>query len=207
MMRWFLLPLLLLGLRLTVHAAEPGSPPAVRFDPVLRDIEGWKVHIEPALLDGEHRETGAKALAMLANHLQRIKILIPAGPLAKLQTLEIWIEHSHPLLKAMQYHPSKTWLVANKHDPRLARKVHVPQARELFSREQYLPSPVIDRDSMRGWEDAGRLDTFSRARLHADQLIASYSLPDLDPALKTELRSLVEACALEAGMRALPPLG
>ena len=39
MMRWFLL-LLLLGLRLTVHAAEPGSPPAVRFDPVLRDIEG-----------------------------------------------------------------------------------------------------------------------------------------------------------------------
>ena len=135
--------LLLLGLRLTVHAAEPGSPPAVRFDPVLRDIEGWKVHVEPALLDGEHRETGAKALGMLANHLQRIKILIPAGPLAKLQTLEIWIEHSHPLLKAMQYHPSKDWLVANRHDPRLARKVHIPQARELFSREQLLKHPAV----------------------------------------------------------------
>ena len=75
--------------------------------------------------------------------MQRIKILIPAGPLAKLQTLEIWIEHSHPLLKAMQYHPSKTWLVANKHDPRLARKVHVPQARELFSREQLLKHPAV----------------------------------------------------------------
>jgi hypothetical protein len=27
---------------------------AKQFDPVVRDIEGWKVHIEPALIDGEH---------------------------------------------------------------------------------------------------------------------------------------------------------
>ena len=34
------------------------APPAVRFDPVVRDIEGWKVHVEPALIDGAHREEG-----------------------------------------------------------------------------------------------------------------------------------------------------
>lgn len=116
---------------------------AVRFDPVVRDIEGWKVHIEPTLIDGEHREEGAKALAMLANHLQRIKILIPAGPLVKMQTLEIWIEHSHPTLKSKQYHPSRDWLVANRHDPRLTRKVHIPQARDLLSREQMLKHPAV----------------------------------------------------------------
>ncbi len=119
------------------------APPAVCFDPVLRDIEGWKVHVEPALIDGEHREEGARALTMLANHLQRIKILVPAEPLKKMQTLEIWIEHSHPLLKPMQYHPSKGWLVANKHDPRLTQKVHIPQARELLSREQMLKHPAV----------------------------------------------------------------
>ncbi|MEQ2009366.1 MAG: metallopeptidase [Limisphaerales bacterium] len=119
------------------------SPPPVRFDPVLRDIEGWKVHVEPALIDGEHREEGAKALTMLANHLQRIKILVPAAPLAKLQTIEIWIEHSHPLLKAMQYHPSKGWLVANGHDPRLTRKVHITVAKELFSRGQMFKHPAV----------------------------------------------------------------
>ena len=70
---------------------KPAAPPANRFDPVLRDIEGWKVHVEPSLIDGAHREEGAKALTMLANHLQRIKILVPAGPLAQLQTIEIWI--------------------------------------------------------------------------------------------------------------------
>jgi hypothetical protein len=135
----------------TASAQVPGAkaadtakaPSPARFDPVLRDIEGWKIHIDPALLEGEHREEGTKALVMLANHLQRIKILVPAEPLAKMQTLEIWIEHNHALLKPMQYHPSKSWLVANGHDPRLTRKVHIPQARELISRSQLLKHPAV----------------------------------------------------------------
>ena len=135
-------------------ADKAKATPAVRFDPVVRDIEGWKVHVEPALLDGEHREEGTKALTMLANHLQRIKILVPAEPLVKLQTIEIWIEHSHPLLKAMQYHPSKGWLVANGHDPRLTRKVHITQARELLSRGQMLKHPaVILHELAHGYHD------------------------------------------------------
>jgi hypothetical protein len=128
------------------QSARPDAdvkPPAVRFDPIVRDIEGWKVYIEPALLDGEHREEGYKALQMLANHLQRIKILLPAEPLAKLQSIGIWIEHDHPTLKPMQYHPSREWLVSHGHDPRLARKVHIPQARELFSRSQMLKHPAM----------------------------------------------------------------
>ncbi|GDY20414.1 metallopeptidase [Verrucomicrobiota bacterium] len=124
-------------------ADKTNAVPAVRFDPVLRDLEGWKVHVEPTLLDGEQREEGAKALTMLANHLQRIKILVPAAALAKLQTIEIWIEHDHPRMRAMQYHPSQSWLVANGHDPRLTRKVHITQARELFSRGQMLKHPAV----------------------------------------------------------------
>ena len=135
-------------------ADKTNAAPAVRFDPVLRDLEGWKVHVEPALLDGAQREEGAKALAMLANHLQRIKILVPAEPLAKLQTIEIWLEHSHPRLGAMQYHPSRGWLVANGHDPRLTRKVHITQARELFSRGQLLKHPaVILHELAHGYHD------------------------------------------------------
>src|SRR5262249_12817647 len=94
----------------------------VRFDPVVRDIEGWKVHIEPALLDGEQAAEGSRALAMLANHLQRIKILVPAEPLTKLQAVEIWIEHDHPRLKLMQYHPSREWLRDHDYEPPLAPK-------------------------------------------------------------------------------------
>jgi hypothetical protein len=119
------------------------KPANHRFDPVERDIEGWKVYIDPALLEGPQREQGARALTLLANHLQRIKILIPAGPLAKMQQLEIWIEHQHPTLKSKQYHPSQKWLEDNGHDPRLAKKVHIPQASDLLSREQMLKHPAV----------------------------------------------------------------
>jgi dipeptidyl-peptidase-4 len=126
----------------STKTAEKVTSP-VRFDPAVRDVEGWKVHVEPSLIDGAHREEGSKALTMLANHLQRIKILVPAAPLAKLQTIEIWIEHDHPRLKSMQYHPSRDWLVNHGHDPRLTRKVHVTQARELLSRGQMLKHPAV----------------------------------------------------------------
>jgi hypothetical protein len=128
--------------------------PVTRFDPVVREIEGWTVHIEPALIEGEHAAEGARALAMLANHLQRIRILVPQPQLSDLQKVEIWIEHRHPRLGAMQYHPSKGWLVANRHDPRLEKKVHITRAAELLSREQLLKHPaVILHELAHGYHD------------------------------------------------------
>ncbi len=120
---------------------EPAEP--ARFDPVLKEIEGWKVHVDPALLEGEHAEEGEAALKMLANHLQRIAILVPGESLAKLRRCEIWIEHRHPTLHAMQYHPSLGWLENNGHDPRLHRKVHITQAKALTSRGQMLKHPAV----------------------------------------------------------------
>lgn len=130
------------------NKAKPGEKlkepaPPVRFDPVLRNIEGWKVHVDPALLEGPHAGEGGKALTMLANHLQRVKIVVPAAPLTNLQTIEIWIERDHPKLRGMQYHPSRDWLVNHGHDPRLTRKVHLSQARDLLSRGQMLKHPAV----------------------------------------------------------------
>ncbi len=117
--------------------------PAVRFDPIVQDIEGWTVHVEPALLEGEHSEGGQAALKLLANHLQRIAILVTGERLAQLQDVEIWIEHDHPRIAGMSYHPSKGWLLANRHDPRLAKKVHIAKASQLLSRQQMLKHPAV----------------------------------------------------------------
>jgi len=116
---------------------------AVRFDPVIKNIEGWKIHIDPALLKGKHSTDGLHAIKMLTNHLQRISILVQGEALKKLKTCQIWLEHSHPTLHAMQYHPSVGWLKANGHDPRLQKKVHVPQAKALTSRGQLLKHPAV----------------------------------------------------------------
>jgi dipeptidyl-peptidase-4 len=125
------------------NAREVGRTSHERFDPIVRQIEGWRVHIDPALLQGDRANNGAKALAMLANHLERIRILMPPRRLEMLQRIEIWVERAHPRLKAMQYHPSRKWLIDHAYDARLAKKVHIPHAAELTSRSQLLKQPAV----------------------------------------------------------------
>jgi hypothetical protein len=95
------------------------------------------------MLQGEHSAAGAQSLKMLANHLQRIAILLPQEKLAKMRKLEIWIEHHHPTLGSMQYHPNINWLKSHGHDPRLAKKVHITRAAQLLSRSQMLKHPAV----------------------------------------------------------------
>ncbi len=76
--------------------------------------------------------------------------------------------------------------------------------RELFSQEQYLPSKVLDRDSIRGWHQDGSLDTLTRAKRQVKLLLDQYQVPDLDPAKVQELHKLVRHQAKQAGMDSLP---
>lgn len=107
------------------------------------NLHGWTVLADTRLVSGEHKKLGARALSMLANHLERLSILMPEKQLAELRKLEIFIEHSHPELGNMQYHPGLDWLTEHGYDPRLVKKVHIPQAAELLSRKQMLKHPAV----------------------------------------------------------------
>ena len=157
--------------------AKPNPPPpekteGVRFDPVVQTIEGWTVHVDPQLLEGEHSQEGGRALKMLANHLQRIAILLPEEQLAKMQKLEIWIEHHHPTLSSMQYHPNPGWLKSHGHDLRLAKKVHIPRANQLLSRQQMLKHPAVVlhelahayHDQYLGFDHPRIIETYEKAK-------------------------------------------
>ena len=151
---------------------EKNEAIAHRFDPVVREIEGWTVHVEPALIDGEHRQEGVRALKMLANHLQRIAVLMPEDRLRRMRKLEIWIEHHHPTLGAMQYHPSVGWLESHGHDPRLAKKVHMPRAKSLLSRRQMIKHPAVVlhelahayHDQYLSFDHPGIVDAYQKAK-------------------------------------------
>lgn len=79
--------------------------------------------------------------------------------------------------------------------------------RQLFSKEQYIPSMVLDRGSIRGWQEEGRLDTFSRAKLRVQALLQEYQLPNVPPGQTAELQKMVEHLAQSAGMDRLPETG
>jgi trimethylamine:corrinoid methyltransferase-like protein len=76
--------------------------------------------------------------------------------------------------------------------------------RELFSKEQYIPSFVIDRDSIRGWQASGSPDTFARAKVRTQELLSAYEKIGYEPEQERELRIMVEKLANNAGMDALP---
>lgn len=72
--------------------------------------------------------------------------------------------------------------------------------RQLFPREHLLPSAVIDRDSHRGWEQSGKLDSFGRARQRVEGLLAAYQPPEQDAGQVQALRELVGWQARRVGM-------
>lgn len=76
--------------------------------------------------------------------------------------------------------------------------------RDFFKLEQAMPSAVIDRSTVRAWEEAGRPDTAGRCRARVAELLAKYERPSLPPESEAALRGIVAAAARRAGMAALP---
>jgi len=76
--------------------------------------------------------------------------------------------------------------------------------RQLFAVEQYLPPAVIDRGSVRSWQEEGKQDAFSRAKTRVQNLLAQYQLPQHPAGQVAELQKMVEELARAAGMERLP---
>jgi hypothetical protein len=113
------------------------------YDPVEMKLEGWTLAVDPALLKEENKATKDLAFEALANHLQRIKYILPKDKFEVLQTLPIWIELDNPALGNMQYHPGRGSLLGNNHDPRLVKHVHIPHAKSLFARGTWAKHPYV----------------------------------------------------------------
>lgn len=127
---------------LALPAAGDDSGDAPRFyDPVQREIEGWRVAIDPALLQDDRAEFADEAIKALANHLQRVAYIVPEKQLAQLRQVRLWLELDNRVLDNFQYHPNRQWLVDHGHDPRLVKHVHIPRARLLLDRQTWAKHP------------------------------------------------------------------
>ena len=158
------LPWLTFAAGSTTTAAEPTKR-------LVKDIEGWQVSVDPEMLNAENVAIGNEALKALANHLQRVKYIVPEDRVKELQTLRIWIDWNHKL-GSMQYHPSRNWLEKNGYDPNLTKHVHVPRAKQLLSRAQWAKHPYVIlhelahayHDQIIGFDKPQVLDAFEAAK-------------------------------------------
>ena len=144
------------------------------YDPIEKKLEGWTIKVDPKLLKNENNEFKDQVFTALANHLQRIKYILPAAKVKEMQKLPIWLDHHYEPLGSMQYHPGATWLRANKHDPRLVKHVHIPRAKALLNRSQWAKHPYVilhelahayhDQVLSKGFENEEVLGAYNEAK-------------------------------------------
>ena len=80
------------------------------------------------------------------------------------------------------------------------------QTKALFAREQFMPSKVVDRGSVRTWMESGKLDAWGRACVETDRLLSKYSRPAATPEQEKSLIDFVTHLGNQAGMANLPHL-
>jgi trimethylamine---corrinoid protein Co-methyltransferase len=80
----------------------------------------------------------------------------------------------------------------------------LPETRRLFRQEQHIPTKVIDRGSLRVWEETGKKDAFDRAKEKVNELVAGYKRLELRLGVEKSLRRIVEEQARREGMERLP---
>jgi len=89
------------------------------------------------------------------------------------------------------------------HEGNFLRTKHT---RRWFKREQFIPSPVIDRDYRQAWETKGAKDIVRRAHERVEQLVAAYQPKPLPKEVEEELMAITLRAAKAQGLETLPPL-
>jgi len=141
------------------------------YDPIVRDLEGWTIKVDPELLTPENKARGQRMLKALGNHLQRVGFILPAEKVKELQEISIWVELAG-VGRSLVYHPSARWLEKNGMDPRMAKHVHVPKVNLLLDPNQWAKHPYAImhelahayHDQVLGFEDAEIIATFQQAK-------------------------------------------
>ena len=110
--------------------------------PFLQNVKGWPVEWNPIFKQKENNRLLQDVRKALANHLQRIVYILDKNRVQQLRKLVIRVDLNHKLGN-MQYHPNKTWLINNHHDPSLEKRVHIPRAEQLLSKVQWAKHPYV----------------------------------------------------------------
>jgi trimethylamine--corrinoid protein Co-methyltransferase len=81
-----------------------------------------------------------------------------------------------------------------------------PHTKKWFRKELYIPSEVIDRDTLEAWEKKGAKSTWDRAKDRVESLLAQYQPSPISDEVKKELLDITTKAANKAGMEKLPDL-
>lgn len=158
-------------------AAGPPYDPTGHYE--VQQIEGWGVLVnrrlrrdDPALCE--------QTLKLLGLQLYQITRKVPAGPLAKLRKVTLWVEAAEPHHPCMAYHPNAGWLREHGMNPEKAKCVEVANARNFLTWTLDQPWMVLHE----------------LAHAYHDQFLGGYAAPEIraqfDRAMHAKLYDAVQ---------------
>ena len=161
-------PILALVFGLLLPASSDFEP-TDRYE--SRTIEGWTVLVHRVFL-ADQPELAERTLTLLRFQLYQIARRLPAGAVAKLQKVRIWVEEAEPHHPCMAYHPDASWLRDHGMNPEKARCVEVANARAFLDWTIDQPWMVLhelahayhDQFLDRGFDSPDVRDAFDHAR-------------------------------------------
>ncbi len=135
-----------------------------------RRVEGWRVLVHKVLSENDNIELRDHVLKLLDAQLYQITRVVPAGPLAKLQAIPIWVEKAHPRHPCMCYHPSPDWLREHGMNPQKAGAVEIANCKNFLSWTKQQPWMVLHElahgyhHQVLGHDHAGLIACYERAK-------------------------------------------
>lgn len=132
-------------------------------------LEGWTVRVNRILLR-QQAELGAQALRVLGDKLHEITRVVPAGPLAALRKVPIWLGVDDGPNDRAQYHPSREWLTEHHYNPEKAKAVEIGNAARFLKTSIEQPSMVLHElahsyhDQVLGFGDARIREAWNEAK-------------------------------------------
>jgi len=108
-----------------------------------RDISGWTVHVNRALL-ATNAATTEQALELLKIQLEGIARAVPVVAVAELRKVSLWLSPEYPGVEPRaEYHPNAGWLREHGRDPAMAKGVEFTNIRIFESEAKRMPVFVL----------------------------------------------------------------
>ena len=132
------LPRLLLAF-LTLSGAAHAATPTYQ----TQTLEGWTVNVD-SRLPATNKAATDKALGLLAGQLKEIVRVVPAGPVAQLRKVTLWLSPPYAgQPPRAEYHMSPIWLSQNGRNPAMARGIEISNVLVYEAETQRMPMFVL----------------------------------------------------------------
>ncbi|MGA0039737.1 MAG: neutral/alkaline non-lysosomal ceramidase N-terminal domain-containing protein, partial [Pirellulales bacterium] len=126
-----------------VAAADEAPQPAAVATRELRDVAGWRVHVDSRLLQETPAAT-ERALALLEGQLQEMVGVVPPAAIERLQQVPLYFSPRYPNAgPRAEYHPGAEWLRNNGRDPVMAKAVEFTNIEDFEAECRRMPALVL----------------------------------------------------------------